>query len=158
MTGKQRSSKMNKAMYQRIRASKAKEGGFTLIELLIVIVILGILAAVVIFASAGFRNKGATESCKTNLSSIKTAVEAFHADNSKAAFPPTFVSLATYFDANGVTYGVGGATLVEGKGWNFNLAFGTTAVTGAAPAGVAETPTYTAGTGTAVVGSVCTTT
>lgn len=121
---------MNKAMFARIRASKEKEGGFTLIELLIVVVILGILAAVVIFASGGFKDKGAAESCKINVSTVATAAEAFHADSPTGAYPATFGDLQTpvkYFEANGV--GVSG-TIMSGKGWQTNVVF----TTGAAPA------------------------
>ena len=135
-------------MHQRIRAARENEGGFTLIELLIVIVILGILAGVVIFASAGFRNKGAAEACKTTLSSVKTAAEAFHVDSATAAYPAAWTPDLTpaYFEANGIT-NTGG--LIAGKGWNFNIAF---VALGAGP------PTYAAGTlPTVVAGSVCTT-
>ena len=111
-------------MYNRIKASKDKEGGFTLIELLIVVVILGILAAVVIFASGGFKDKGALESCKVNISTIKTAAEAFHSDSATGAYPTAFTDLSAgankYFDANGV--GVSG-TVLAGKGWRTNIVF-----------------------------------
>ncbi len=133
---------MNKTTIDRIQASKQKEGGFTLIELLIVIVILGILAGVVIFASAGFRNKGAAESCKTNLASVKTAVEAFHVDSATALFPAAWADITggatSYFDANGVTHGSVAANTVAGKGWSFVMTFDTT--------GIADNPpTYAAG-------------
>jgi prepilin-type N-terminal cleavage/methylation domain-containing protein len=107
-------------MYQRIKNSRENEKGFTLIELLIVVVILGILAAVVIFASAGFKDKGALESCRVNQSSIKTATEAFHSDSPTSAYPDAPADIAPYFDANGVTVG---ATAVTGKGWKFGYTF-----------------------------------
>lgn len=53
--------------------------GFTLIELLVVIVILGILAAVVVFAVNGITEKGKTNACKTEKRTVKTAVEAYNA-------------------------------------------------------------------------------
>jgi general secretion pathway protein G len=54
--------------------------GFTLIELLIVIVILGILAAIVVFAVGGISDKGQTSSCKADRKTLITAEEAYFAE------------------------------------------------------------------------------
>ncbi len=51
--------------------------GFTLIELLVVIVILGILAAVVVFAVSGITDRGQQSACKTDRRTIQTAAEAY---------------------------------------------------------------------------------
>ncbi|NNN01229.1 MAG: prepilin-type N-terminal cleavage/methylation domain-containing protein [Acidimicrobiaceae bacterium] len=51
--------------------------GFTLIELLIVIVVLGVLAAIVIFALAGVQTKAAVSACKTDAKTVETAVQAY---------------------------------------------------------------------------------
>ena len=55
------------------------ERGFTLIELLVVIVILGILAAVVVFAVGGLGDRGQGNACKVDEKTLKTAEEAHYA-------------------------------------------------------------------------------
>ena len=55
--------------------------GFTLIELLVVIVILGILAAVVVFAVSGITSRGKKSACQTDSRTLRTAVEAYIAQN-----------------------------------------------------------------------------
>jgi general secretion pathway protein G len=65
----------------RARTVRRDEGGFTLIELLIVIVILGVLAAIVVFSVRGIQDTGDESACKTNLRTAETAVEAYYAEN-----------------------------------------------------------------------------
>lgn len=65
------------------RLSEAREGGFTLIELLIVIVILGILAAIVVFAIGSTRGDSLASSCKTNFKSIELSAEAIKTKKGK---------------------------------------------------------------------------
>ena len=64
-------------MLAQIRKARQSESGFTLIELLMVIVILGILAAVVVFAVGGIGDKGQSASCKIDTRTIRTAEEAY---------------------------------------------------------------------------------
>jgi prepilin-type N-terminal cleavage/methylation domain-containing protein len=66
-----------KDLLQRARTDE----GFTLIELMIVIVILGVLAGIVVFAVGGITDRGTSAACKTDVSTITTAVEAFYAKN-----------------------------------------------------------------------------
>lgn len=68
-------------------AKNALQKGFTLVELLVVIVILGILAAVVVFAVNGISDRGQTAACNTDASTLRTAVEAYRAKNTAAATP-----------------------------------------------------------------------
>ena len=72
-------------MMQRIRKLMAHEGGFTLIELLIVIVILGILAAIVVFAVSGISDRGTLSACKADKESVTVASEAYYAKNASYA-------------------------------------------------------------------------
>ncbi|MCU1624765.1 MAG: type pilus assembly protein PilA [Frankiales bacterium] len=65
----------------RARVSEGREAGFTLIELLIVIVILGILAAIVVFAVGSARDDSVKASCKADTKTINTASEAYKAKN-----------------------------------------------------------------------------
>jgi prepilin-type N-terminal cleavage/methylation domain-containing protein len=69
-------------MENHIEVEETKQNkGFTLVELLIVIVILGILATVTVFAVTGITNKGKTSACKSDATTIQTAEEAYSANN-----------------------------------------------------------------------------
>src|SRR3954451_12453351 len=103
-------------MIQRAR----EEGGFTLIELMIVIVILGILAGIVLFAVGGITDRGTTASCKTDVSTIQTGVEAFYAKH--GSYPAHLVPT--------LTNPAGGDQFLK---WDGGFT-GTTDATGPAPA------------------------
>ena len=72
------------------------ERGFTLVELLIVIVILGILAGIVVFAVGNLTSNAKTNACATEKSTISTALEAYKANT--GAYP-------TAADAGGGAHG-----------------------------------------------------
>jgi general secretion pathway protein G len=58
-----------------------RQRGFTLIELLLVLVILGILAAIVVPKFSGRTEDARKQAAKTQISSFSTALEAFEVDN-----------------------------------------------------------------------------
>ena len=68
-------------MEQRELTTEKQDKGFTLVELLIVIVILGILATVVVFAVAGVTSKAESNACATTSKTLETALE-----SAKAAY------------------------------------------------------------------------
>jgi len=72
----------------RNRLNAADEAGFTLIELLIVIVILGILAGIAIFAVDGFRTDASSACTKANTRIDKT-VSAAKAVNPSGSYTAT---------------------------------------------------------------------
>ncbi|HKV73648.1 MAG TPA: prepilin-type N-terminal cleavage/methylation domain-containing protein [Gemmatimonadales bacterium] len=90
--------------------------GFTLIELLIVVVIIGILAAIAIPKFAATKQKAYMAAMKADLRNLATAEEGYFADNT-AYFTGTWTSSTTtnaYTPSAGVTITVTGA----GTGWS----------------------------------------
>src|SRR5436190_16553025 len=77
----------------RQRNRRNDEEGFTLIELLVVVVILGVLAAIVVFAVGGVTDKGKASACKTDLKSVEVAEEAYFAKNNSYTTVPDLVAL-----------------------------------------------------------------
>lgn len=55
--------------------------GFTIIELLIVIVVIGILAALVLNSVAGVQGRGRDRERQTDMNSLATQLEAYYQDN-----------------------------------------------------------------------------
>jgi general secretion pathway protein G len=67
---------MIQSLQKRLRN---QEEGFTLVELLVVIVILGILAAIVVLAVGGITDKGEKSAKDTDRQTLVAAEEAFYA-------------------------------------------------------------------------------
>jgi prepilin-type N-terminal cleavage/methylation domain-containing protein len=66
---------------------RSDEEGFTLIELLIVVIVLGILAAVTVFGLSGSASQSAKSACRSDARTTEVAVDAFHAESPTGAWP-----------------------------------------------------------------------
>jgi general secretion pathway protein G len=84
--------------------SMSSEEGFTLVELLIVVVVLGILAAVTVFGLSGTTATSYRAACNSDARSVEIAAETYHANNSPNW--PANIAALTAADAanNNVVY------------------------------------------------------
>ena len=100
---------------------RSSRKGFTLIELLIVVVIIGILAAIAIPKFASTKEKAYLASMKSDLRNVATTQEGYFADN-QAYFSGTAVNQGTtqtpqqgFVPSAGVSLA---ATATGGSGWS----------------------------------------
>ena len=108
-------------MLERLRAARGHEDGFTLIELLIVVVILGVLAAVAVFGVQAFNNEGKAAACETDWKSVETANEALYAKTGAYAANPLALKTAGYLKdepstTNGYTISIDSTGAVKATG------------------------------------------
>jgi type IV pilus assembly protein PilA len=65
----------------------SKERGFTIVELLIVIVVIGILAAITIVAYNGVQNRARATTNQANAQEVQNKAEVYAADTGNGVFP-----------------------------------------------------------------------
>jgi type IV pilus assembly protein PilA len=90
---------------------RTKRNGFTLIELLIVVVIIGILAAIAIPKFSSTREKAFLASMKSDLRNLATLQDIYH--NSAFTYTTDFAALG-FVESEGITVTVSEA---DGTGW-----------------------------------------
>jgi prepilin-type N-terminal cleavage/methylation domain-containing protein len=77
---------------QNIKKMK-EEKGFTIVELLIVIVVIGILAAIIIVAYNGVQNRARTTEAQSNAKEVQNKAETFNADEGNGSYPANSAAL-----------------------------------------------------------------
>ena len=82
-------------MLNNLRVRAQSESGFTLVELLVVMLILGLLAAIAVPAFFNQRDKANDAEAKTTAKTTQTAIETFATDNNGAYTTATVASLRT---------------------------------------------------------------
>ncbi|MFZ1360779.1 MAG: type II secretion system protein [Candidatus Saccharimonadales bacterium] len=127
---------------QQIKNLK-EEKGFTIVELLIVIVVIGILAAIIIVAYTGVQNQARTTKAKSNASTIQKRLEAYYAENEGSY--PTVSGWTSYTTAHpnaagSIPANITVQTAAPSKGDNIQLQYCRSGAT--APTAVSQATGY----------------
>jgi len=86
---------------QKISNLRHRKDGFTIVELLIVIVVIGILAAITIIAYNGITTKANNANAQSNAETVQKIAEAYNAD--MGAYPTLAQIVGTWVPVSGGT-------------------------------------------------------
>jgi len=121
--------------------SRRKDSGFTIVELLVVIVVIGILAAITVVSYTGITTKAKGAQAQANANSIQQVAEAYNTD--AGYYPPTIAAFASGFGTSPTAVKPNSITILAGQ-----------AGTGLTPSG---TENITSGNGQANISWSCVT-
>ena len=117
--------------------SNQKERGFTIVELLVVIVVIGILAAITIVSYTGITARANTSKAQSNSNSVASVADTYAADSANAGYP-SLANLNSYTTMTrvptGITVIAGAAAALSSTNATTHIIYqvdGTTPLTGA---------------------------
>lgn len=110
--------------FKNIKAKIDSQQGFTIVELLIVIVVIGILAAITIVSYNGITARANLNSAKSNASTFASKAEVYLADGSTGKYPLLAADVQTASDS-GKSFYIASTALT--------ISYSTTALTSASP-------------------------
>ena len=123
---------------------KDKQKGFTIVELLVVIVVIGILAAITVVSYTGITQKANTTKALSNAQSVQNIGEIFMAEKNK--YP---VTTADFSDATLSAKLPSGVTVAKGQAGTVAVPTGTEPLTSLSATAKTTTVTYACSGGTA---------
>jgi prepilin-type N-terminal cleavage/methylation domain-containing protein len=94
------------------KCSRLAKAGFTIVELLIVVVVVGILAAISIVAYNGIQNRTHDSSVQNDLSQTYKKIQLFKVDNTTNPVAAMDTHMNSIFVVNRQSYGGGGNVLI----------------------------------------------
>jgi prepilin-type N-terminal cleavage/methylation domain-containing protein len=93
--------------------SRRKDSGFTIVELLVVIVVIGILAAITVVSYTGITTKAKGAQAQANANSIQQVAETYNAD--AGYYPATVAAFASGFGTSPTAVKPSGITVIGGQ-------------------------------------------